>query len=176
MAETKTKVSKTTKSIKTTTKPATKKTTVKKADTKKKTEKTALSAGAKKVYDVFVGHEHFFELFCEGYLHRHRDKYGNPEINPKKTRDGGWDIRCFKEDDYETTIYYISCKNMEKIGPDPIRLIKGETPSNSDDSDTLYVPMIMTSGILTDDAKKTAKSLGVKVIDGNMLATEKRIG
>lgn len=193
MAETKTKTSRTTKSTKTTTKPATKKTTVKKADTtkkipsqpkkvdtKKKTEKTALSPGAKKVYDVFVGHEHFFELFCEGYLHRHRDEYGEPHIR-QKTRDKGVDIICVKKDEWDSidTVYYISCKNKESIGSEIVDSIVGAMQKfipHYGDEDTKHIAMIMTSGVLTADAKKVRRALNVEVIDGNKLAKEKRIG
>ena len=169
MAEIKPKTSRATKSTKTTTKSATKKT-----EPKKKTEKASISTSENKVHSTFKGHEHFFELFCEAYLSRH--KYGEVKINPKKSRDGGVDIRCFREDDDKTIIYYISCKNIEKVGPLPIREINGVTPRNLDDEDVIYIPMLMTSGKLTADAQKEAKKLGVQIIDGNKLAKEKRIG
>lgn len=186
MVETKTKTSRTTK---TTVKPAAKKTetakkvtpTPKKSDTKKKTEKTTLPPGAKKVYEIFVGHEHFFELFCEGYLHRHRDIYGEPYIR-QKTRDKGVDIICIKKDEWGDnieTVYYVSCKNKESIGPGIVDSIAGAMQKfipHYGDEDTKHFAMIMTSGILTADANKAAKALKVKIIDGNKLAKEKRIG
>ena len=70
-------------------------------------------------------------------------------------------------------------KNKESIGPGIVDSIAGAMQKfipHYGDEDTKHFAMIMTSGILTADANKAAKALKVKIIDGNKLAKEKRIG
>ena len=157
---------------------ATIKTTSKKTDEKTTSKKLT---PAEKLYQSYLHQDHKFELFCENYLFRHHDKYGDVKIR-SKTKDGGLDIVCIKEDDDwgdVTHVYYVQVKN-KKIDTKIVRELVGSIAIRSKkygDENTEHIGVLMTSLNFTADAKKegNASPYKMKYIDGATLAKEKRV-
>lgn len=189
MADKQTNSKKDTKPIKNeTSKKLTEKTTVKKPSVKN-TATIAKKTPSKKsevkyptrVAEAYHGDDHKFEIFCETYLHRHKDKYGEPESR-NKTKDGGVDIISIKKDEYGSIeqVFYVSVKNevAHKIGTPILDSITGAMKKFTDkygDSYTKHIPMVMASGEFSPDAIKLSKKTHVILIDGHKLSKEKRI-